>query len=146
VRVLLRLVAVLLLAGPAWGTAAEAPAGQPAKGSAPPAQPFSQESVRAVVLEHQPQVQACYENALVPGKRLQGEVVVSLTVSREGKPENVKVKSSTIKNRAVEGCLVQAVRGWTFPRPPRAQPLTLPFRFDEAAGEERTPGKAPPKR
>jgi TonB family protein len=146
VRVLLRLVPVLLLAGPAWGTAAEAPSGQPAKESAPPAQPFNQESVRAVVLEHQPQVQACYENALVPGKRLKGEVVVSLTVTREGRADNVKVKSSTIKNRAVEGCLVQAVKAWTFPKPPRAQPLTLPFRFDEAASEERPPGKAPPKR
>jgi TonB family protein len=113
-----------------------ADAGQPDAWSLP----FSAESVRAVLLQHQPEIQACYEETLAAGHDVQGEVVVALVVSPEGFAEKARVKRTTLKNKAVEECVLRTLRRWPFPRPKRAQPIELPFHFDEVGSKSKAEG------
>jgi TonB family protein len=112
--------------------------------------PFNAESVRAVVLQHQPEIQACYEETLAEGHDVQGEVVVALRVTPEGIADRARVKRSTLKSKPIEECVVRVVRGWAFPRPKRAHPIELPFRFDEigsrSKAKDATPTPAPKRR
>jgi hypothetical protein len=125
-------------AGPSDGGTPDA--GQPDAWSLP----FSAESVRAVLLQHQPEIQACYEETLAAGDDVQGDLVVALVVSREGFAERAQVKRTTLRNKAVEECVLRTLRRWPFPRPKRAQPIELPFHFDEVGSRSKAEG-APTK-
>jgi TonB family protein len=93
--------------------------------------PFNAESIRSVVLAHEPDVRACYEATLAEGRDVQGEVVVSVVVTTDGIPDRARVKKSTLRDKQIEECVVRTVRRWWFPRPARPQPLELPFTFSE---------------
>ncbi len=93
--------------------------------------PFNAESIRSVVLAHEPDVRACYETTLAEGRDVQGEVVVSVVVTTDGIPDRARVKKSTLRDKQIEECVVRTVRRWWFPRPARPQPLELPFTFSE---------------
>jgi TonB family protein len=111
------------------------PASPPAErgpdAGAPPDAPFGQEAVWTVVRSHEPDLKACYESRLAEGKDVRGEVVVSFVIALDGLPEKPRVKKSTLGDKTVEECVLRAVRRWSFPRPPRPQPVELPLRFDE---------------
>ena len=117
--------------------------------------PFDAESVRSVVLSHEPDIRACYEATLAEGKDVQGEVVVSLVVTTDGIPDRARVKRSTLRDKQIEECVVRTVRRWWFPRPARPQPLDLPYTYSEVgnnpagtadAGAGAPPGKKKGKR
>ena len=48
-------------------------------------------------------------------RKLEGDVTVQLHISPAGKPEEVKVLQSSIKNSSIENCVVHAVASWSFP-------------------------------
>jgi TonB family protein len=128
---------------PLDGDEVEEPAdGGPADAGAPDAgtpdawkMPFNPESIRSVVLSHEPDVRACYEATLAEGRDVQGEVVVSVVVTPDGIPDRARVKRSTLRDKQIEECVVRTVRRWWFPRPARRQPLDLPFRFSEVGSK-----------
>ncbi len=136
--------AVLAVALAAASTRAEPPAAA-APGAGPPdpaSLPFGAGSVAAVVQAHQPEVTACYEQRLAEGKDVQGQVVVSFVIGKDGLPGKPRVKRSTLGDKDVEACVLRAVRGWIFPRPARPQPVDLPLHFDEL-GRQAPPSPAP---
>ncbi len=147
-------IAAVVLAAAAPAGAEDADGGTPAApGSTPAAAelpdagpdpsrlPFGPESVRAVVVAHQPEIQACYEEFLARGENAQGEIRVALVVTPEGGAERVRVKRSTLKSGPVERCVVEAVRLWAFPHPAKRQPLELPFRFREEGAAKPAPAR-----
>lgn len=107
--------------------------------------PFNAESIRSVVLSHEAEVRACYEATLAEGRDVQGEVVVSVVVTRDGIPDRARVKRSTLRDKPIEECVVRTVRRWWFPRPARAQPLDLPFTFSEVGNKAGAPDGGAPK-
>jgi TonB family protein len=48
-------------------------------------------------------------------RKLEGDVTVQLHISPAGKPEEVKVLQSSLKNNQIETCVIHAVSSWTFP-------------------------------
>ncbi|MBI3181897.1 MAG: AgmX/PglI C-terminal domain-containing protein [Myxococcales bacterium] len=76
---------------------------------------IDREAVARVVNAHLQEVRACYERALLKDPGLAGKVVLEWTISTGGKVVTAKTKSSTLKNSAVEGCILQNLKGWTFP-------------------------------
>ncbi len=101
--------------------------------------PFDAESVRSVVLSHEPDIRSCYEATLAEGRDVQGEVVVSVVITTDGIPDRARVRKSTLRDKQIEDCVVRTVRRWWFPRPARPQPLDLPFTFSEV-GSKAAPG------
>ena len=78
---------------------------------------LSREVIRRVIRRHINEVRFCYEQELNSRPDLEGRVQVSFIISPTGAVQSASVGASTISNARVEGCIVQAVRRWTFPAP-----------------------------
>src|SRR5690606_36520632 len=78
---------------------------------------LSREVIRRVIQRHINEVRFCYEQELNQRPDLEGRVMVSFIISATGAVQSAGVGNSTISNARVEGCIVQAVRRWTFPAP-----------------------------
>ncbi len=78
---------------------------------------LSREVIRRVIQRHINEVRFCYEQELNQRPDLEGRVMVSFIISPTGAVQSAGVGNTTINNARVEGCIVQAVRRWTFPAP-----------------------------
>jgi Ca-activated chloride channel family protein len=72
---------------------------------------IDQSAVLAMLLSHDAEVKKCFEAA---GKK--GTITLRWFVTTEGVVLQIKVLSSTVKDAALEQCLTQKVKAWTFPK------------------------------
>jgi TonB family protein len=92
---------------------------------------IDREGVAKVVNSHLQEVHACYERALLREAGLAGKVVLEWTISTSGRVVAAKTKSSTLRNSAVEACILNALKTWTFPPATGGQVIiTYPFLFN----------------
>jgi TonB family protein len=97
---------------------------------------LSKEVIRRVVQRHINEVKFCYEQQLNARPDLQGRVTTKFVISPTGSVQSAMVGDSTLRNEAVESCIVRAVRRWTFPAPDGGGVVVVnyPFLLD-AAGQ-----------
>jgi TonB family protein len=97
---------------------------------------LSKEVIRRVVRRHINEVKFCYEQQLNARPDLQGRVTTRFVISPTGSVQSAMVASSSLRNEAVESCIVRAVRRWTFPAPDGGGVVVVnyPFLLD-AAGQ-----------
>jgi len=97
---------------------------------------LSKEVIRRVVRRHINEVKFCYEQQLNARPDLQGRVTTKFVISPTGSVQSAMVGSSSLRNEAVESCIVRAVRRWTFPAPDGGGVVVVnyPFLLD-AAGQ-----------
>ena len=62
-------------------------------------------------------IKYCYQKQLSKSPRLAGRVTVRFGINARGLVFLAEVKSTTLKNRAVEQCVLGVVRTWKFLRP-----------------------------
>lgn len=60
-------------------------------------------------------------------KKFEAEVKLMLLVSPEGKAQEINVLNSTAEFKALEGCVIEAVRGWNFPSGQTVAPAQCNF-------------------
>lgn len=92
---------------------------------------LDRETVRKVVRQHRREMKYCYEKELQKNPSLQGQVTVEFTISGNGEVMAAIVTESTLGTAAVEQCMQQKIRNWTFPNPKRGKmvKVTYPFNF-----------------
>lgn len=73
------------------------------------------EAVAKTVNAHLQEVRACYERALLKEPGLAGKVVLEWTIGTNGAVLSAKSKTSTLRNPAVESCILQDLKTWRFP-------------------------------
>lgn len=97
---------------------------------------LSKEVIRRVVHRHINEVKFCYEQQLNARPDLSGRVTTRFVISPTGSVQSAMVASSSLRNEAVESCIVNAVRRWTFPAPDGGGVVVVnyPFLLD-AAGQ-----------
>lgn len=97
---------------------------------------LSKEVIRRVVRRHLNEVKYCYEQQLTSRPDLAGRVTVKFVISPTGSVQSAVVSDSSLRNQAVESCVTQAVRRWTFPAPDGGGIVVVnyPFLLD-AAGQ-----------
>jgi TonB family protein len=78
---------------------------------------LSKAIIRRTVRRHLNEVKYCYQRELQGNRNLRGRVIVSFTISGNGRVAFAGVKRSTLGNVKVEGCIAKAVRRWLFPAP-----------------------------
>ena len=63
---------------------------------------------------------------------LEGKVTVEFEIGGAGKVTSSEIKSSTLGNPGVEGCIVKAVERWKYPKPKDGEPVKVsyPFRLE----------------
>lgn len=107
----LAVAAPILISAGAYAKEGSAPWKPTVKG------PLSKEIIRSVILKHIGEVKRCYEVELDKDESLAGQVMMNFTISTEGKVTESRLEQSTLRNGAAEKCIVEAVRGWEFPKP-----------------------------
>jgi TonB family protein len=97
---------------------------------------LSKEVIRRVVHRHINEVKFCYEQQLNARPDLSGRVTTRFVISPTGSVQSAMVANSSLRNEAVESCIVRAVRRWTFPAPDGGGVVVVnyPFMLD-AAGQ-----------
>ncbi len=71
------------------------------------------EALARVVNKHNAAIQFCYQRELKHNSALKGEIRVRIVISARGSVDSVSVLSSTLKNPAVEECVVGRIKSWT---------------------------------
>ena len=71
--------------------------------------------VQRIVRLHENEIRYCYETALRKDKTLQGMMVTTFVILRDGSVEKALIKESTINNHEVEQCVIDHIEEWEFP-------------------------------
>ena len=85
--------------------------------------------IQKVVRQHAGELRACYEKELAKVKGLNGRVVVVWIISPQGAVTKALVKESTIKNKAVEDCVINSIKFWRFPVPKGGGMVQIEYPF-----------------
>jgi pSer/pThr/pTyr-binding forkhead associated (FHA) protein len=85
--------------------------------------------IAAVVQSNIGQIKHCYERQLIVDPNIFGKVVAQWTINKEGVVSASSVKSSTMKNSAVENCIVSKIKGWNFPKPKGGGQVLVSYPF-----------------
>jgi hypothetical protein len=88
---------------------------------------LDKEIVRRVIHQHHAEVRFCYEKRLMMKDGLGGRVVTQFTIAGGGKVLSSVVTETSLHDRDVEECIVQALRRWEFPRSGQTSFVTYPF-------------------
>ena len=89
----------------------------PPDGGSPTHGSLDKEIIARVVARHLHEVKACYDPELEAKPGLEGSIMVQFTIGAEGLVVASELVNSTMKDAVVEGCVVEAVRHWEFPKP-----------------------------
>jgi len=79
---------------------------------------LSREQIEKVVRAHAAGIKYCYEKELQRKPSLSGNVDIFWVILPDGTVQKANVKTSTMKDAAVEGCIVRQVKQWQFPKAP----------------------------
>ena len=92
---------------------------------------LSRNSFLRTIHNHRHEIKYCYERELIRFPKLSGRIAVTLHIAPSGMVINPVIKSSTVKNKNLERCLLGKISNWTFPRPEGGKMVatTYPFIF-----------------
>jgi hypothetical protein len=93
---------------------------------------LDKEIIRRIIRLHLNEVRYCYETELVRRPGLSGRVSVQFTIAATGQVMASWLESTTVNDARVEGCIVQAVRRWEFPKPSGAGITIVSYPFNLA--------------
>jgi TonB family protein len=82
------------------------------------------DAIDAIFKRKASQLQSCWqeEYARTQNRKLEGDLLVALTVTPSGKPADVKVLKSSIDSQEIQACVVKEVASWAFPESPAETP------------------------
>jgi TonB family protein len=65
---------------------------------------------------------------------LNGRVAVEFVIEASGEVGESKLREATTKDPKMAKCIVEAVKGWRFPRPTDGKPVTVIYPFNLSPG------------
>ena len=91
----------------------------------------SKSVIRDIIISRDKQYLDCYERQLQIKRDSQGEIMMRISISNQGKVLKTVVLKSTINNSEVERCIADNIKELNFPAPKSGKRLTItyPLRF-----------------
>lgn len=82
------------------------------------------DAIDALFRRKTPALQRCWqeEYSRTGNRKLEGDITLSMLISRDGKPGELKIVQSTLGVPAIDQCVVNEVAGWSFPEGQAAAP------------------------
>jgi hypothetical protein len=77
---------------------------------------LSKDQIHRVVRAHAAAIRYCFEKELQRQPSLAGKIELYWLIKPSGAVDRIKIASSTMGSKAVEGCMERQVRNWQFPR------------------------------
>jgi len=90
---------------------------------------LSREQVLKVVNAHKAGLNYCYEKELQRKTSLAGTITIFWTILPDGTVQKANVKTTTMGDAAVEGCIMRQIKQWSFPKAPGQTLVNFPFIF-----------------
>lgn len=92
---------------------------------------LEKEEIARVIRTQLGEIRYCYERQLSANPDLFGKVLVKFSINGSGGVSAQSIKSSTLANAMVEGCMLRRVANWRFPKPVGGTTVlvTYPFLF-----------------
>ena len=87
------------------------------------------DQVKKVVQGNIGSVRHCYERQLIANPDLYGKIKVEFVISPQGKVITQKIKTTTMNNKMIEGCILRKIRRWTFPLPKDGSEVAVSYPF-----------------
>lgn len=78
---------------------------------------LKREQIQGVIRAGSRGLRYCYEKELSKNPKLKGRVVVSFVIQPSGNTTSVSIRTTSMKNAAVESCLLRQVKRMVFPKP-----------------------------
>lgn len=78
---------------------------------------LDKDQIAAVIQRNLGQVIYCYEKGLQVQPSLKGRVGVRFVIGSSGQVSTAGIEQSSLKSSSVEGCILNKLRGWRFPKP-----------------------------
>lgn len=78
---------------------------------------LDRDQIAAVIRRHIGQIRFCYEKGLQVEPDLNGRVAVKFIIGGHGGVNVASVAHSSLQDNSVEGCIVNRLRSWQFPKP-----------------------------
>lgn len=78
---------------------------------------LDRDQIAAVINKHIGQIIYCYERGLQKSPNLRGRVGVDFTINGRGRVARASIGSSSLRSARVEGCILNRLKSWPFPRP-----------------------------
>jgi outer membrane biosynthesis protein TonB len=90
---------------------------------------LSREQIDKVVRAHKSGVSYCYEKELQRKATLGGTITIFWSIQPDGTVLKANVKTTSMSDAAVEGCILRQVKQWVFPKAPAQTHVNYPFIF-----------------
>jgi hypothetical protein len=87
------------------------------------------DGIKAVITEHEHELPSCFEPALREGLSHGGSLTVRFVIAPGGEVARARIQSDEVGSPSAACCLVQKVRGWTFPKPEGDGPVVVTYPF-----------------
>ncbi|MGQ0504843.1 MAG: AgmX/PglI C-terminal domain-containing protein [Myxococcaceae bacterium] len=105
--------------------------------------PLTPLTIKDVIHEHRADVRKCADARTPAQQTVAGKVVVHFMIGMEGALSHVRLESSTLNEPKLEQCMVNAVKGWRFPKPKHSR-VEVNFPFWVGPQKKTPPGREPP--
>ncbi|MFT3697144.1 MAG: AgmX/PglI C-terminal domain-containing protein [Kofleriaceae bacterium] len=89
--------------------------------------PSPKEQVDKVITDHWTEIRGCYTERVKTKTKLEGKLIVVMTIEEKGNVSDVKVTQSL--DPEVDACVQKAIKALTFPAPGQQVKLKYPFDF-----------------
>lgn len=89
---------------------------------------IDKEGIRKVFYDNQRAIRSCYERELNQDPNLSGILKLNFDIGQHGRvvgSPSINWGDSSLKNRAVAGCILNRLKTWRFPEPPRNQVVNV---------------------
>jgi len=73
--------------------------------------------IDAVIRKNMNQIRYCYQRELTKNPGLKGKIIVKFTIAADGSVSRASIKTSSMGNAAVEGCITGRFKRFKFPQP-----------------------------
>ena len=90
---------------------------------------MDKETIRRVIHAHMNEIRFCYEKELPAQPDLEGKLVMSFVVLRDGRVASAQAVSSTMHNTSIGGCVSQTLGRLSFPMPASSPIASVQYPF-----------------
>ena len=90
--------------------------------------------IDAVIKRHMNQIRYCYQRQLTKNPNLGGKITVKFVIAKDGTVSKASIKSSTMGDKSVEGCITSRFMRFKFPEPKGGGIVIVSYPFIFAPG------------
>ena len=93
---------------------------------------LSKESIFKVIQQSMKDINKCYQSALMKDDTLQGKLMMSFIVEKDGVVKRAEIKETSIQSDGMKQCIVTAFKAMTFPQADKITRVVYPLIFQKS--------------